>query len=95
MPLKPADARELFVRECSFPMDQEAVVETVGNVAIESMNGDESDIETVLARSSETTYSSVEQLHNALMANLGDEHIGRKYYDDRSSVTTRSTELSF
>lgn len=75
-------------------MDRDAVIETVGNVAIESPNGDKSELETVLTRSDETVYASVEELHSTMMANLGDDHVGRKYYDDRSRTRGRDTELS-
>jgi hypothetical protein len=94
MALKPSRTRELFARECSFPSDREAVVETVGNVAIESPNGGETELETVLDRSDETAYESVEELHNTVMANLGDDHVGRKCYDDRSHTSVRETERS-
>ncbi|QKY19122.1 hypothetical protein B4589_001540 [Halolamina sp. CBA1230] len=95
MALKPAETRELFDRECSFPINRDAVLERVGNLAIESPNGEDSELEVVLSRSSDTTYTSAEELHNTLMGNLGDDHVGRKYYDDRSNTNTHDTELSF
>ncbi|WP_276274168.1 hypothetical protein [Haloarcula litorea] len=94
MALQPAEARELFAQECSFPMDREAIIEAVGNVAIESPNGEASDFETVLTRGDETAYASVTELHSTVMANLEDDHIGRKHYDDRSDTVLRETELS-
>lgn len=75
-------------------MDREAITETVGNVAIESPNGDATDLETVLTRSDETAYASVTELHHTVMANLEDDHVGRKHYDDRSDTVLRETELS-
>jgi len=95
MALRPSETRELFARKCSFPIDRDAVVEAVGNVAIASPNGDGTDIEAVLSRSDEAEYASVGELHDTVMANLGDDHIGRKHYDDRSSTMTRDTERSF
>lgn len=89
------EVREQFARECSFPMDRDAVMETVGDVAIESPNGEDSELEAVLTRSGETTYASVDDLHNTVLGNLGDDHVGRKYYDDRSSTPAQDTELSF
>ncbi|MFB6089665.1 MAG: hypothetical protein ABEJ97_01285 [Halobellus sp.] len=64
-------------------------------MTITSQNGDGTDIETVLNRGDETTYASVEELHNTVMANLDDDHIGRKHYDDRSSAKAQDDELSF
>jgi len=95
MALKPAETRELFARECSFPIDRDAVIERLGDVAIESPNGDGSDLATVLARSSDSSYGSAEELFTTLMGNLGDEHVGRKHYDDRSSTQNDDSELSF
>lgn len=95
MALKPAETHELFARECSFPMDRDAVIDRLGDVAIESPNGDGTDLATVLARSSDRSYVSAEELFTTLMGNLGDEHVGRKFYDDRSSTANDGTELSF
>jgi len=95
MALKLSETRDRFDRECSFPTDRDAVIATVGDVAIQSPNGDASDLETVLTRSGETTYASADGLFNAVLGNLGDDHIGRKYYDDRSSTPAQDTELSF
>jgi len=95
MALSPSETRDLFRQACQFPTDHETVVEAVGDVAITSENGGNTDVETVLERSDATTYGSVAELHETVMANLTDEHIGRKYYDDRSSATVRETEVSF
>lgn len=95
MALSPSETRELFRRECQFPTEREVVVETVGEVAIASQNGPETDVESVLNWSEETSYETVSELHATVMANLPDEHIGRKYYDDRSSATAQGSELSF
>ena len=91
----PSDTRELFARECSFPTEREAVIDAVGDVVIASPNGDPTDLETVLERSEETSYGSVGELHSTVMANLGEGHVGRKHYDDRSSARRQETELSF
>jgi len=95
MALKPAETRELFARECSFPVDRTAVIERLGDVAIESPNGDGTDLATVLGRCSDRSYVSVEELFTTLMGNLDDEHVGRKYYDDRSNTQNDEPELSF
>jgi hypothetical protein len=91
----PSATRELFARECSFPTERDAVIDTVGDVVIASPNGDPTDVETVLERSEETNYGSVGELHSTVMANLGEGHVGRKRYDDRSSARRREAELSF
>lgn len=95
MALRPSNTHELFARECSFPIDRESVVDAVGDVAITSPHGEHVDVEGVLASSDETTFASVTELHTTVMANLPDEYIGRKYYDDRSTTAPQVTELSF
>lgn len=95
MALRPSKTHELFARECSFPIDRESVIDTVGDVAITSPHGEHTDVERVLEWSDETTFTSVTELHTTVMANLPDEYIGRKYYDDRSATTPQVTELSF
>jgi hypothetical protein len=95
MSLSPSDTRELFARECSFPTDRGAVTESVGEVDIAAPNGAPVAVETVLERSEETEFETVAELHSTVLANLDDDHVGRKHYDDRSSNPERGTELSF
>lgn len=94
MSLSPSDTREAFVRECSFPTDRESVIESVGNLAIASPNGEDIDVETVLERSEETTFVSARELHSTIMGNLPDDYVGRKNYDDRSSTLHQKNERS-
>jgi hypothetical protein len=91
----PSDVRELFDRECEFPAERDDVVAAVGDERIRAPNGDSITVEAVLERSDTTTFPSAIALHNTVMANLGDEHVGRQNYDDRSSNPERDTDLSF
>lgn len=95
MALTQSDTRELFARECSFPARREAVVEAVGDAEIRAPNGESVAVGTVLERSDETSYASVTELHSTLFANLCDDHIGRKRYDDRSANPKRDDDRSF
>ncbi|WP_251342843.1 hypothetical protein [Haloplanus halophilus] len=94
MILRPSDTRELFARKCDFPAEEAAVVDAVGDVGIDSPNGETTDVRTVLERSSATRYASAADLHSTVMANLPADHVGRKRYDDRSRTAVRTTELS-
>lgn len=94
MTLTPSDTRELFARECDFPTDRRSVIEAVGDHAITAPTGDETNVETVLDRSEESTYASVSELHSTVMGNLPDDYVGRKFYDDRSSSLHQDTERS-
>lgn len=95
MALPPAETLELFDEACTFPADEEAVVEAVGDVTIEAQNGDSTAVATLLERSEETSYASARALHSTVLSNLPDEHVGRKHYDDRSTTRQRESELSF
>lgn len=95
MPMRPAAAHDLFEQECSFPADRATVVEAVGETAIAAPGGERTQIATVLEWADETRYASVDDLYCTLMANLPDEHIGRKHYDDRSSTHPRDTTHAF
>ncbi|MFB6112770.1 MAG: DUF5789 family protein [Halodesulfurarchaeum sp.] len=95
MSLRPSNARSVFARKCTFPAHQSDVVETVGDVGISPPVGEPVSVETVLDRSEETWYESPDALHNMVMANLGEDHVGRQYYDDRSPNHGRDRSLSF
>ena len=94
MILRPSATRELFARQCSFPTERDAVVDAVGEVGVRSPNGEATDIQSVLERSSATTFESASELHSTVMANLPGDHVGRKRYDDRSRTPGRHLELS-
>lgn len=95
MALSPTETRELFERKCQLPTDQESIVDAVGDTAVVAPTGESSTVETILQRSAETEYESIEALHSTVMANLSDEHIGRKHYDDRSPNPARDGDVSF
>jgi hypothetical protein len=92
---RPADVREPLTRECSFPADRETVAEAVGEVEIAASDGESVTVETVLARSEETSFASPTELHTTILANLDDDHVGRTEYDDRSANPTREENRSF
>jgi hypothetical protein len=94
MILRPSETRELFARQCSFPTEQDAVVDAVGEVGVRSPNGDTTDIRSVLERSSASTFASATELHDTVMANLPADHVGRRRYDDRARTAHRTTQLS-
>ncbi|MFB6161587.1 MAG: hypothetical protein ABEJ61_10505 [Haloferacaceae archaeon] len=95
MALTRSDARELFASECSFPARREAVVEAVGDAEVAAPNGEAVAVATVLERSEERRYESATELHSTLLANLDEDHVGRKRYDDRSTDPARTENVSF
>lgn len=91
------DHREVYEhidRECSFPSTRETVVDRIGAARIAAPNGEDVTVRTLLERSGQPRYESRRELHTTVLANLGEAHIGRKYYDDRSSNPARDDELS-
>ncbi|WP_123535757.1 DUF5789 family protein [Halosimplex salinum] len=77
------ETRKLFTESCEYPTDAAAVTDAFGDVEIEAPTGDTTTVETVLARSNETTYRSADAVYTAMMSNVDETFIGRKYYDDR------------
>ncbi|MFB6074592.1 MAG: hypothetical protein ABEJ89_06235 [Haloarculaceae archaeon] len=95
MPFDPSETRDLFERECQFPAEHADVVASVGDADIGVPAGEAVAVQTVLERSDQERYESLSALHNTIMANLGEAHIGRKAYDDRSPNPRREDEVSF
>lgn len=86
--------RDHFEREVSFPASDDAVVDAVGDTRIDPPAGDPVAVAAVLEHSEETEYASAIELHETVLSNLGDDHIGRKHYDDRAANPGRSDDVS-
>ncbi|MFB6069446.1 MAG: hypothetical protein ABEJ76_00370 [Halanaeroarchaeum sp.] len=95
MPHSPAEARDVIERACRFPADHEEVVESLEDESIRSPKGEPVPVESVLAVSDERRYESADDLHGTLLANLTEEHVGRKGYDDRAPNPGRDRDVSF
>lgn len=78
------ELREHLARELDYPADAEAVRAAFG--ATEVAAPDDEDTETVgalLEAVNDGTYASADELFEAVLAQLPDDYIGRKFYDDR------------
>lgn len=95
MALDPTDTRERVAEACSFPADQETVLDAVGSVTLASPGEDAVELATVLERSDQSTFESARELHHTVLANLGEEYVGRTEYDDRSTNVGRESQQSF
>ncbi|WP_435101590.1 DUF5789 family protein [Halarchaeum sp. P4] len=95
MALDPADTQERVAESCSFPADQETVLDAVGSVTLASPGEEAVELATVLERSDQSTFASARELHHTVLANLGEEYVGRPNYDDRSSNLARESQQSF
>ena len=92
MPVRPSAARDLFEAELTFPADAATVVETVGDRELDAPGGPSVSVESVLARTDEPRFRTAAELHETVLANLGEDYVGRKKYDDRSSNHVRDDE---
>lgn len=81
--------RETLGQECNFPVDQETLVEQVGDTKLEALEAQATEAETiatVLDRTEESTYQSVDDAYHAIIGTVTDAYIGRKHYDDRGGI---------
>lgn len=79
----PIDLRSLIDRELAFPADRETVLTTLGGITLAAPTADEETVGAVLARTDAVVYGSADELFDAIVGNLSEEYIGRKFYDDR------------
>ncbi|QDX39460.1 hypothetical protein [Salarchaeum sp. JOR-1] len=77
------DVREYVDRELTYPIDSDRVREHVGDLTVDAPTADASRTVGDLLPAGNDTYESPAALANTLTANLPDEYVGRKYYDDR------------
>ncbi|MFB6151378.1 MAG: hypothetical protein ABEJ40_06190 [Haloarculaceae archaeon] len=81
------DIYDTFEQTYSYPVERETVIETLGERTIEAPNGSGETIAEIMARTETETYASPRDLFEEFFGHLGDEYIGRKYYDDRGDNT--------
>jgi hypothetical protein len=87
-----AETRNLFARTLTFPVDREVVLDAVGGTELDAPYGDPETIREVLGRTDEPDFDSADELFDTVLANVGDQYIGRKHYDDRGAQGGIDTE---
>ena len=88
-----AEVSRRLEEELTYPIDRKAVIEQIG--ADEVATPDQEDTETIatiLGSLWPETYDSADELYKTIIGNVSDEHIGRKYYDDRGRHSTDTSE---
>lgn len=91
-----SETRDLFASRIEFPEEKDAVIDRVGDVMLETPHGDESEsLADVIERSGVHEYSSVDELYDCIIGNVGDGFVGRKYYDDRGPNYGDVEQVSF
>ncbi len=80
------ETRDLFARKLQFPVTRATVLETVGDTELHAPGGENRTIGEVIERCETEEFNSADGLYGSLMTFVGEEFIGRKYYDDRGGV---------
>ena len=79
--------------ELTYAVSHGSVLEHVGSVEIEAPDRDETEtISSIIGAVGQESYGSAEELFETIIGNVGDEYIGRKFYDDRGG-NPADTEL--
>lgn len=79
--------------ELEYPIDRTSVTEEIGDVEIEAPDRDDSEtIATIIGSLGQETYGSADELYKTIVGNVSEEHIGRKFYDDRGQHSVDTSE---
>lgn len=81
-----SDTEQVIDESLEFPVTHTAMVEQIGTLEITSPSGDSVTIQEVLAPVEEESYLTSDALYTAILGNLDETFIGRKYYDDRGGA---------
>lgn len=87
-----SETRDLFVAELTFPVDRATVTETIGDVELDAPWGDPETVGDVLSRTDDTEFHNADELFDTILTYVGDQYIGRKFYDDRGSQSGMDNE---
>lgn len=77
------EAYEKLEREVDPPVTRHELLETCRDVEIDCPAGEATNLTDVLETDDTSTYSCLQEIHETVMGNLDESHVGRKYYDDR------------
>lgn len=76
--------QQFLESELSYPVSHGSVIEQIGAVEIEAPDEGETErVSNVIDSVGQDFYGSAEELFSTVIGNVGDEFIGRKFYDDR------------
>ncbi len=77
------EARRTVEERIEPPVSVEDLRESCGDIEIDCPDGEPTTFTEVLEMDDERSYDCVTEIHESLMSNLPDSHVGRKKYDDR------------
>lgn len=77
------DVYEKLEREVDPPVTRRELLETCRDVEIDCPAGEDTEMKDVLKLDDASSYRCLQEIHETVMGNLDESHVGRKYYDDR------------
>ncbi|WP_435096215.1 hypothetical protein [Halorubrum sp. N11] len=83
-----SDTKQVVDQSLEFPVTQTTAVEEIGTVEVTSPSGDSVTVREILDPIEEDRYQTSDALYAAIVGNLDETFIGRKYYDDRGSTAS-------
>lgn len=78
------ELHEFLKREFEYPIAHASVIERIGTARIAAPDNRSTEtVSTIIGSVDQPTYDSADELFETIIGNLGEEYIGRKFYDDR------------
>lgn len=81
--MKVNEVHEKLKEDVETPVTRDDLVDQCRGIEIDCPTGEPTPLNDLLDRDGAATYDSLQEIHETLMGNLGESHVGRKYYDDR------------
>lgn len=83
-----SETEQVVDTSLEFPVTHSAMVEQIGAIELTSPSGTSMTIQEILDPVEEERYQSSDALYTAIIGNLDETFIGRKYYDDRGGTAS-------
>ena len=91
-----SETRDLFISELAFPVERQSVIDQLGDNQIDPPTGEAETIGEIIERSDADSFRTPDELYDTLVSFVGEQYVGRKFYDDRGPNTAiDSEEVSF
>jgi hypothetical protein len=82
-----SETAQVVDQSLEFPVTHTTVVEQIGTIEITAPSGDSVTVQEILDPVGNESYPTADALYTAIIGNLDETFIGRKYYDDRGGTT--------
>ncbi len=79
-----SEVKEYIDRQVETPIDHDTAVDKLNGRRIDCPSGKGKRVSDALSMDETRTYETTDEIYESVMCYLGDEYIGRKFYDDRS-----------